>query len=303
MARRQRRSGGRRSITPWLIVALVVVTAVVAYYIFTTAPANQVNTSISTPVSTQIMGYLTGVSDSTLNTVGLGPSTVSSPTSISAATTPLTSNGKPEVLYVGGEYCPYCAVERWAMLVALSRFGNFSGVQYMLSSGTDTPPSVPTFTFAKATYTSNYITFVAVEQYDRNNNPYQSVSTDQQTLMKTYDSGGSIPFIDFGNKYIQTGSQFSPPMPVTGNWSALAPLLNTPSSPVAGNVDGAANRMISIICKLTSNQPAKVCSQTYAQVVSYVKLPSGMGQLALSEVARATIGLEAIAPLRTIPRA
>src|SRR5690348_7156130 len=26
--------------------------------------------------------------------------------------TPLTSNGKPELLYLGGEYCPYCAAER-----------------------------------------------------------------------------------------------------------------------------------------------------------------------------------------------
>jgi uncharacterized protein DUF929 len=187
--------------------------------------------------------------------------------------------------------------------VALSRFGNFSGVQYMLSSGTDTPPSVPTFTFAKVSYTSNYITFVAVEQYDRNNNPYQAVSTDQQTLMKTYDSQGSIPFIDFGNKYVQVGSQFTPPLPVSGNWSQIAPMLNTPTSQVAGNVDGAANRMISIICKLTSNLPANVCSQTYAQVVSYVKTPGGTGQLALVDVARATSVLEAVAPVRTMPRA
>ena len=35
----------------------------------------------------------------------------------------LTSGGKPEILYVGAEYCPYCAAERWAMVVALSRFG------------------------------------------------------------------------------------------------------------------------------------------------------------------------------------
>src|SRR5215471_17073708 len=36
---------------------------------------------------------------------------------------PLTSGGKPEMLYIGAEYCPYCAAMRWSMAVALSRFG------------------------------------------------------------------------------------------------------------------------------------------------------------------------------------
>ena len=36
--------------------------------------------------------------------------------------TPLTSDGKPELLYLGAEYCPFCAAQRWAMVNALSRF-------------------------------------------------------------------------------------------------------------------------------------------------------------------------------------
>ena len=42
---------------------------------------------------------------------------------------PLTSDGKPLVVYIGAEYCPFCAAERWPMVVALSRFGTFSGLQ------------------------------------------------------------------------------------------------------------------------------------------------------------------------------
>ncbi len=30
----------------------------------------------------------------------------------------LTSGGKPQIVYMGAEYCPYCAAERWAMVVA-----------------------------------------------------------------------------------------------------------------------------------------------------------------------------------------
>ena len=62
----------------------------------------------------------TSVPTATLNKIG-GGTTTSPPKTISGA--PLTSGGKPEVLYIGAEYCPYCAAERWSMVVALSRFG------------------------------------------------------------------------------------------------------------------------------------------------------------------------------------
>src|SRR5271155_4359240 len=44
-----------------------------------------------------------------------------------AAKTPLlVSNGRPEVIFLGAEFCPYCSVERWSLVMALSKFGNFS---------------------------------------------------------------------------------------------------------------------------------------------------------------------------------
>ncbi len=79
--------------------------------------------------------------------------------------TALTSGGKPEVLYLGGEYCPYCAAQRWAMVNALSRFGTFSGLTTTHSSSTDVDPNTPTWTFYKSTYTSNYLVFTPVEEY------------------------------------------------------------------------------------------------------------------------------------------
>jgi hypothetical protein len=298
MARRQRRSGQKRSLTPFIVVGLVAVTIVVAYYIFTSSPANQASPAIGEPVSPQILAYLTGVSDGTLNSIG--PGSVSGPTAMTPASPKLLSNGKPEVFYIGGEYCPYCAVERWAMLVAFSRFGNFSGVEYMISSATDTPPSIPTFTFAHASYTSNYITFAPTEQYDRNNDPYQTPPANESQIMTANDPQGSIPFIDFANQYVQVGSQFSPPFPVSGNWSAIAPMLNTPSSPVAQNVDAAANRLITTICKLTSNQPSSVCSEAYAQVTSFDATPTGPAQLAVTDVEQGASEVGGFAPVRAV---
>jgi thiol-disulfide isomerase/thioredoxin len=78
--------------------------------------------------------------------------------------TPLASGGKPEVLYLGAEYCPYCAAQRWAMINALSRFGTFTGLTTTHSSSTDSDPNTPTFTFYGSKYISKYVTFTPVEQ-------------------------------------------------------------------------------------------------------------------------------------------
>src|SRR5438132_932286 len=169
MSRKSRRSGAKRSRTPWVILSLVVVLAVVAYFIFTLSGAGAGSPLNGQPVSQTVLSQLSGVSMSTLNAVGGGPGGVNPTKPISGA--PLTHNGKPEVLYMGAEYCPYCAAERWSMIVALDKFGNFTGLEVTASSSSDQLPNTPTFTFRNANYTSTHISFVSVEQSDRNRAP------------------------------------------------------------------------------------------------------------------------------------
>ena len=45
-----------------------------------------------------------------------------------------SATGKPEVLYVGAEFCPFCGAERWPLIVALSRFGHFTTLTNMQSA-------------------------------------------------------------------------------------------------------------------------------------------------------------------------
>ena len=45
------------------------------------------------------------------------------------------------MLYIGAEFCPYCAAMRWSMAVALSRFGTFTPLHGIHSSSTDVDPS------------------------------------------------------------------------------------------------------------------------------------------------------------------
>ena len=57
------------------------------------------------------------------------------------------------MIFVGAEYCPYCAAERWSMIMALSRFGTFTGLKEMSSESNDVDPDTSTFTFVDSSYT------------------------------------------------------------------------------------------------------------------------------------------------------
>jgi hypothetical protein len=177
----------------------------------------------------------------------------------------LTMNGKPEVLYMGGEFCPYCAAERWAIAAALSRFGTLSGVQFIHSSPTDVYPSTPTLSFANARYTSKYVAFVPVELYSETpdtSSPtgYASLQqpTSQQAALINRYAGGSIPFVDIGNRYVASGTQFMPSALAGLSWAQVASAMHDPNSPIARDIDGAANMIAAAIAKLTHGQPAGV---------------------------------------------
>ncbi|HEX2705765.1 MAG TPA: DUF929 family protein, partial [Candidatus Lustribacter sp.] len=105
---------------------------------------------------------LTSVPGAAFNTVGVGSAAAAAaPAKVDAPA--LTKDGKPRVVYVGAEYCPFCASERWALTVALSRFGTWSTLAAASSSPEDTYPSTPTVSFHGATYTSDYLSFTGYE--------------------------------------------------------------------------------------------------------------------------------------------
>jgi hypothetical protein len=78
---------------------------------------------------------------------------------------PLARGGKPGVLYVATEYCPYCAMENWPLIVALSRFGQFTGLTTSRSPEFEHIAPVDSWTFYGLHYASPYLSFVPVEQY------------------------------------------------------------------------------------------------------------------------------------------
>ena len=189
----------------------------------------------------------------------------------------LTENGRPLVLYVGAEYCPYCAAERWAMVVALSRFGTFANLGQTHSASNDVYPDTATLSFHGATYTSQYLSFQGLETRGNTveGNSYAILDTPtaaQLELMRTYnappyvpaDSAGSIPFIDFANQALVAGASFSPQLLAGRSAEQIAAALSDPASPIAQGIGGTANAFTALLCQLTKGQPGAVCDSPAA---------------------------------------
>ena len=219
-----------------------------------------------TPLPAGVASRITGVPAGTLARVGAGTAYPGSVTAVTGRA--LTSGGKPEILYVGAEYCPYCATERWPLAVALSRFGTFSGLRGIHSSSTDVYPSQPTLTFYKTSYTSKYLVFVPVETTTENpRDPLQQLTAAQEAVLRRYDvppyvpagSAGAVPFLDIGSRFVVNGTQYNPQVLQGNTWAQVAAALQDGGSPIGQGADGAANLITAAICKVTNNQPARVC--------------------------------------------
>ncbi|HEX4541203.1 MAG TPA: DUF929 family protein [Acidimicrobiales bacterium] len=225
----------------------------------------------TTPAPADVVQAATNVPPGTLAAVGVGPSGIQAPKPTTGNQPALTSNGLPEVLYIGAEYCPYCAAERWLMVVALSRFGTFSHLGATESATNDVFPGTKTFSFHGSSYSSPYLVFTSVETQSNQPSgngfaPLQQPTAAQQKLLQQYDtppysqSSGGIPFVDFGNRYIVSGASYSPQVLQGQSMSAIAGSLADPSNQTAQNIDGTANILTAAICQLTNNQPGQVCS-------------------------------------------
>jgi thiol-disulfide isomerase/thioredoxin len=263
---------------------LAVIAIVVAFIVVKAGSKPAASASSNGPTGaalSSVVSNVTSVPASTLDKVGDGGGAVSAKPKAITGGTALTANGKPEMLYMGAEYCPYCAAERWSMIVALSRFGTFSGLATVHSAsvngggGTEPYPNTATWTFVNAKYTSQYLTFSPVEMQtnipDKATGGYTNLQTPtaaQNALLSKYDvppyvpagSNGSIPFIDFGNKYLIAGASYNPQVLAGLSWSKIAADLKDPNSPVAKAIDGTANYITAAICKMTGNQPASACT-------------------------------------------
>jgi thiol-disulfide isomerase/thioredoxin len=282
-------SGRPAGLFTWLAVGRVVV-VVAALVIIKVAGGSQSGGGISSFQSADptVVANLTKVPASVFNAIAVKSpvAQVTAPQSLTGQTelTAKSSTGAtmPEVYYLGAEYCPFCAAQRWSTIIALSRFGAWSGLGNMQSStlAGEAYPGTPTFTFLKAKYSSPYLVFKSIEQntnvFSASLNfytPLQTPTKAEQALVTKYDtpkyikgmaqnSGFPIPFMTFANKFLVSGASFTPAALAGVSRSAIATGLSDPTSPVTDAIIASANYQTAAICSVTKNQPGSVCNSS-----------------------------------------
>lgn len=253
-----------------LIAAIIVAFAIIRNLPTPTNPALQ-----RAAADPAVVRDLTSVPPSTWTAVGKGSVTPNGLT-YQSGQPPLTGPKEhPQFFYVGGEFCPYCGAQRWAMINALSRFGTFNHLsQIQAAEG-----NIPTFSFYGSSYSSQYVDFVpreikgnALDKSQLNYVELEKLTPAEQQTFQKYDSAQSFPFVDIGNQYIWIGAGYdlSILLDSKGNplsWQTIASSLSDPKSTFAQGILGTANYLTAGICNLTKQQPADVCNVPVIQQI------------------------------------
>jgi thiol-disulfide isomerase/thioredoxin len=183
----------------------------------------------------------------------------------SAPGEPVLDEGKPLVYFMGAEWCPFCATERWALVEATSRFGKWSGLKALQSrSGQDFFPSLSTYDLSNASYTSDYISVRHTELQNVAGDTLQKLDSFEEGLVNEDDNRGSIPFLlatgPPGRYTVELG--FSPGLLDGQSYASLRKeVAAEASTPAAEAIDGQADAITALICKVDGQQPASVCAK------------------------------------------
>jgi hypothetical protein len=180
-----------------------------------------------------------------------------------------TLNGgppEPVVFFYGAEFAPYAAVQRWPLIMALSRFGTFNLLGLMQSSSTTAFADLSTFTFWKVNYISKYVILESVERYSALNPTgarYLSLETPdgrQAAAVAQYgQSSSAFPLVDVSNRWVLSGASFTPSTIGGLSQGQIAGDLTSPTSPLTQAMVSASNQISATICAVDGEVPVSVC--------------------------------------------
>lgn len=270
-AERHRRAVRRRvmSFGPVALVLVALLVLVAVHLGTSRAPAAaevERGPSGTTPLSAAVQRLVTHVpADAARSSAA-----IRAPLPVLGASRPLRLDGKPEVVFIGAEYCPFCAAERWPLVVALSRFGTFHGLQATHSASGDEYPDTASLSFFGATFSSSYLSFRSVELETNEivGGSYPTLerpSAEESRLFATYDAppytteAGSIPFIDFGGRFIDVGASYDPGLLAGESGAQIAHSLARASTSGAVAIDATAQAITNELCTITDGRPASAC--------------------------------------------
>ncbi len=199
-------------------------------------------------------------------------------------------NKKPTVIYIGALSCIFCGENRWAIALALSRFGNFSSLYKGYSSFGD--GDLPTLYWSAYNYTtpsnvsfgnsysSNYINFISADYespvklgfefkplYYFVQKAPNATYLDAMRFMNNTSKFRGTPFLLWGNVLyngadaviLGNGSVSSPPYPLEEMTHAqVISQLKNFNDPFSYSEYAAADVYVSYICASINNS-APIC--------------------------------------------
>ena len=275
---------GRSARLAWGAVVVILLGAVGLVTYALTHVSSPTAPALPAVTSPAVLATLSSVPTSTFDAAGATvPGTALTEPTVLSGQPPLTVDGKPEVLFVGAEYCPFCAAERWPLVVALARFGKFTALHDAVSSAQTVFPSTATFSFVGVAYTSRWVALTGVELFSDQAGPNgtflrltrltpaQAAVVARTAPLAGGLSAGGTPFLDVAGRLATTTSGFSPALLADQSQAQIAdavaspaPTSSTggadPTTPPTGQaVLAVANQLSAGICAATGQQPASVC--------------------------------------------
>lgn len=231
----------KNTILVWVVIIAI---GAAGAYLFLRPASNK--TASTNPQTQQSLGFFKKVSD-----------------------TPLMVDSKHYFLYVGAQFCPSCAAERWSMVKALSRFGTWSGLSFDVIEEYGGISNIPTYNFVGAKYESEYLSFGHKEVADKNGRPIagQELTDLERKLFNQYDPRGSVPFIFLGapnGQYVQLVAGYSPAL-IAGKTPEKIKndLESNASADYVFAINQEADILTAYLCKATGNQPSSVCASPF----------------------------------------
>lgn len=179
---------------------------------------------------------------------------------------PVSLENKPYFLYVGAQFCPFCAAERWSLVKALSNFGTWSGLGPDTSADEEAGfERIPTYDFVGAKYESKYIAFGHKEVADRNGRPIpgQELTDFEKKWFNQYDPRGGVPFLFINGQYAQLAAGYSPALLSGKTFAEIKQdVESNANTPLVAAINAEASILTAYICKSTNNQPSEVCARS-----------------------------------------
>ncbi len=124
--------------------------------------------------------------------------------------------GKLVVDYLARQGCPFSATESWSLYLALSDFGNFSGISYLHSNVADYNHTAG-INYLESSYSSPRVQLNVIyvsSFYNYSKNGWQWFQTPNNTLLKYWFSlnpGNVSPLLVIGGVYESLRFPFDPP--------------------------------------------------------------------------------------------